>query len=197
MVESLQRSKVKDIIDYKNLIDPNLLPQVGSLLGYGIDGQVYSFQNEKIIKISRICSELNLSFFSLEKILSYLKNNRTHVFASVYDYGYLGKINNDEFYYYISEKLKPLSEDEKKVFHTLISHEDRNIVKNYSDAKIKKILFGLMRGLDVNPKKVIFFCTSLRRSRIKHLDLHSRNIMKNNNGDFKLIDFTRIKMEND
>jgi serine/threonine protein kinase len=101
-------------------------------------------------------------------------------------------------YYYTMEKLQKLSEDEKKVFHSLLSHEDRNIKKDFSPAKIKEMLAGLSSALDFDEEKVIFFVNNFKKSPVIHNDVHVRNIMKNINGDFKMIDFDRceLKMEN-
>jgi thiamine kinase-like enzyme len=91
------------------------------------------------------------------------------------------------------EKLHPLSEDEIKVFHSLVSHEDQNKIKKYSSLEINKILQGLSIGLDFDLHKVMFFCKNLNKLTIQHSDLHPRNLMKDSDGNFKLIDFDRTK----
>jgi hypothetical protein len=94
------------------------------------------------------------------------------------------------------EKLLSLSEDEQKVFHTLLSHEDRNLVKNYSPAERQVILQNLRRGLDFDEGRVSLFVDKLNNSPVQHLDIHTRNIMKDANGNFKMIDLDRLTMEN-
>jgi thiamine kinase-like enzyme len=89
------------------------------------------------------------------------------------------------------EKLNKISEDEKKVFHSIMSHEDQNLHKNFSMSKIKNMLQGLSMGLDFDASKIIIFCENLRSTVIHHNDIHPRNIMKDNFGNFKLIDFDR------
>lgn len=168
---------------------------MGEKIGSGTDGDVFEYRNNKVIKISKIINNIPSSYLEVSEILSCLKINNIQAYAHVYEYGYVGLHLNTELYYYITDKLDSISEDEWKVFHSLLSHEDRNIVKNFSEDKIKEILFGLSRGLDFDGERVIFFLTALKISKIKHLDLHPRNIMKDKIGNFKLVDFNRTKME--
>jgi serine/threonine protein kinase len=179
--------------DITSLLPKDLKCKLGDKLGKGVDGDVFCFGRDKVIKIAKI-NYGDISTF--KEVMAYLKTNKLSLYASVDKYDYIGLVGNNHYCYYVTEKLKPLSEDEWKVFHSIISHEDRNIVKNYSDAKIKEILFGLSCGLDFDVKSVTFFCTGLRQSPLKHLDLHPRNIMKDSRGYFKLVDFNRMKMEN-
>ena len=93
------------------------------------------------------------------------------------------------------EKLYSISEDESKVFHTIISHEDANKIKFYSDKQLDKILFNFRRGLDFCEEEVKLFHTNFRNMKFRHNDVHVRNIMKTGNGKFKLIDIDRITYE--
>lgn len=195
---------------------PDLIPpDIGESLGDGSDGQVFDLTSDsgKVIKISLLCcylgENLDLEFSRIQKSLLYLKENDDQAYARLYAYESLGKFSrmifNDRIslgeeqnfilYSYVMEKCFKLSQDEKKVFHTLLDHEDRNIVKNYSTAEIKNILTGLAVGLDFDEKKVTLFCDNLRHSPLRHRDISIRNIMKNGSGDFKLVDFDRTKLE--
>ena len=60
------------------------------------------------------------------------------------------------------------------------------------------MLSGLSSGLDFDEEKVIFFVNNFKKSPIIHNDVHVRNIMKDCDGNFKMIDFDRaeLKMEN-
>lgn len=180
-------------------------------IGFGADGQVFSLQHDED-KVIKFCvyydynNSIKNSYRDISTILNFIKNNKPCSFASVYEYGYLGQYERNLvgekdkqkyiLYYYIMEKLQKISEDEKKVFHSILSHEDNNVNKNFTINKIKKILTGLSVGLDFNFKKIILFCEDLKSSNIRHNDLHPRNIMKDKLGNFKLIDFDRcvIKM---
>jgi thiamine kinase-like enzyme len=93
------------------------------------------------------------------------------------------------------EKLFELTDDEKRIFHSVLSHEDKGETKNYEILKIKKMLEGMSRALDFDEEKVTFFCEELRRAPIIHNDIHIRNIMKDISGNFKMIDFDRCNLE--
>jgi len=185
--------------------------KLGKEIGCGADGQLFELADfkDKVIKISVIFDldfigkdVLNNKYDAFSKNLSYLQQHNT-IFAKVFDFQKIGIFkrlfnNIDQYYllhYCVMEKCFKLTEDEKKVFHTIISHEDRGITKKFSTEKIEEILFGLSRGLDFDSKKIKLFYESVMTSPIKHLDLHPRNIMKDINGNFRLIDFDRIQLE--
>ena len=181
----------------------------------GADGEVFELKADpnKVIKISIL---IDLDFNGLR----FLKNKCEHIsnvltalmqdnapFAKVFKYHNIGSfkrllsprdnliIEQDYIlYYYTMEKCQKLSEDEKKVFHSIVSHEDRGLMKNFSPLKLRQILFGLSRGLDFDVEKVIIFYESLLSSKIIHNDLHPRNIMKDKDGNFKLVDFDRCDL---
>jgi RIO-like serine/threonine protein kinase len=95
------------------------------------------------------------------------------------------------------EKLEKLSDDESKVFFTLLSHEDNNKKKNYTEENAIEILNKLKIGLDFDFDKVLYFFNKIMLNEINHLDISERNIMKDSCGTFKLIDFERIKNEDE
>jgi serine/threonine protein kinase len=179
-------------------------------LGDGADGEVLSIkdQPDKVIKLCVIydhpARELK-EYQQIQQVLDYIMNAQPPAYVRVYKHGYLGtysrqiykvpnKCEKQEFllYYYIMEKLYKITEDEKKVFHSIISHEDRGIEKNYSPEKVNEMLQGMSRGLDFDVEKVRVFYYNLRQAHVLHRDLHVRNIMKNATGDFKLVDCDRI-----
>lgn len=192
---------------------PERIPYYDSLgeeLGYGADGQVFEILNSnRVIKYCVLyddfSEDLNDRYSKIRKALYYILYNKPNTCARLYDFNFLlhasrklfNELNQDYIvYYYTMEKLLKISEDEKKVFHTILSHEDRGIVKNFSDEKLRKTLSGLSRGLDFDERRVILFYDNLKNSSIQHLDIHVRNIMKDAEGNFRLIDFDRIKLEN-
>lgn len=178
-------------------------------LGDGSDGEVFEIENspDKVIKFcvayERFKVDLTKHYRKdIIPILNHLIDNPIAAYARVYAHEYMGIYQRDflsspngkqQFilYYYIMERLNKISEDENKVFHSILSHEDKRIAKNYPLPKIKKMLQGLSCGLDFDAEKVILFCENLKSSPVEHLDIHSRNIMKDTNGNFKLIDFDR------
>lgn len=178
---------------------------VGQRLGKGSDGEVFSLTDEsdKVIKVCMLFPIDNTAqevySETIVPVLTSLISNPIDIFARVYTHEHLGtffdRYSNDFIlYFYTMEKLEDISEDEKKVFHTILSHEDRGIVKNYSIKEVQEILQGLNLGLDFDENKVIFFYKSLKKSNINHADIHPRNIMKDKEGNFKMIDFDRAQL---
>ena len=179
----------------------------------GADGETFVVENDstKAIKFSIIYDRFEETPLSLYQkkilpVLDYIMMVKPQMCARVYEHGYLGEysrpmiywrngIQNFVIHYCIMERLFPLTEDEKKVFHSLVSHEDREIEKDLSPEKIEKMLRGLARGLDFDAEMVILFCNQIRTSLLNHNDLHFRNIMKNKIGEFKTIDFDRAIVE--
>lgn len=181
-------------------------------LGDGADGEVFSLKDEtsQVIKLGVLFEypneDIHIKYKHIESILEWIKDNNPPLYASVYKYNYLGTYSRSNIsneieqkyilYYYTMQRLYKISEDEKKVFHSIVCHEDRNIKKNFSIFKIKKMLQGMSTALDFNFKKIIMFCESLQLSSLVHNDLHVRNIMKDQDGNFKLIDFERCTLNN-
>jgi serine/threonine protein kinase len=181
-------------------------------LGGGADGEVFAIdgQLDKVIKFGIFHERHDKKFLQyykqIQKVLDYLIVNQPQAYARVYEHGYLGEASREAahwrsgqqkyvMYYYIMEKLQKITEDEQKVFHTILSHEDRGIEKNFSPDEIQEMLRGMERGLDFDTEKVIFFCENIRSAAISHLDIHVRNILKDGTGNFKLIDLDRIELE--
>lgn len=173
-------------------------------LGQGADGQVFAVENDPS-RVYKFCilfdKPLDQNYQRIVHVLSYLHDNPSPAYAHVYEYKYMGEWVRPEdkvryaLYSYTMERLQKLSEDERKVFHTILSHEDRNIVKDYSTNQLQEILLGLSKGLDFDMEKVIVFRNNLKNTPIDHNDLHPRNIMKDAEGNFKLIDFDRATLE--
>jgi hypothetical protein len=194
---------------------PEKIPvKVGERLGDGADGEVLEILDEpsKVLKLGIFYERHDKGFLKYYKqiqgVLDYMMLVQPPAYVRVYEHGYLGsysrpmpawKTGKQSFiiYYYIMGKLLKISEDEKKVFHSILSHEDRGIEKNFSPEKIREMLEGMGRGLDFDAKKVTLFCDNIRGAAISHLDIHVRNIMKDGTNDFKLIDLDRIELEKD
>ena len=178
-------------------------------LGDGADGQVFSIAGDpnKVIKLCVLYDTYNLDlayrYHKIHNMISNMIEWRMDAYVRVYEHEYLGIAsrkmvewigNKQNFilHYYTMEKLNHITEDESKVFHSILSHEDRGINKNYSIDKIEKMLDGMGRGLDFDKKKVKLFCSQVKTTPVIHNDLHVRNIMKDGLGNFKLIDLDRL-----
>lgn len=195
---------------------PEKIPvKTGERIGSGgADGEVFQIVDEptKVIKMGILYERHDrglLNYFTaIQKGLDYIMIVKPAAYARVYEHGYLGTYSrkmehwrsgkqNFIIYYYIMEKLQKISEDENKVFHSILSHEDRGIDKNFSSEKVREMLEGMGRSLDFDAEKVTLFCDNIRGASISHLDIHVRNIMKDDTGEFKLIDLDRIELEKD
>jgi len=176
-------------------------------IGYGVDGEVFRIENspDQVIKYCILYDNeddnLQKNFEQIRKVLSHLCDYPSPVYARVHNYECFGKFSHqsksEEFilYCYVMEKLYPITKDEGRVFHTIVSHEDRGISKDYSREKRQDIIRGLAVGLDFDSERVMFFCDNIRNSPVQHHDLHERNIMKDCFGNFKLVDLDRTIIE--
>lgn len=174
---------------------------IGKELGAGADGQCFELNN-KVIKLSVLFEPSSKNYKQIKKVLQFVIDNQPNMCARVYEQGYIGKgyrsflgakNNKQKFllYYYTMERLSKISDDEKRVFHSVISHNDSGFKKDYSINKIKSMLIEMNRFLDFEFDKVYSFCNALKYCPIDQNDIHERNIMKDNIGNFKLVDFDR------
>lgn len=193
------------------LLPENINFNLGTRLGDGADGEVFELSdyNDRVIKFCVLFeypdTMLEHEYLKRSNALAVLKNTHSDVYAQVYKDEFIGLFNrpiewstsgqNYILYYYIMEKLNKISEDERRVFHSILCHEDKNINKNFSIKKINQMLEGMSTALDFDKQKVMLFCEGLKNSKIIHNDLHVRNIMKDNLGNFKLIDFDRCTIK--
>lgn len=183
---------------------------IGPSLGQGADGEVRELigQPKKVIKLSVMYDlDYSGSFKNdyINKLAVYHKIMRDSpsCLVKLHDYGLihfgdrLTEVGKQEYvvYYSVMEKLYSISEDESKVFHTIISHEDNNKIKAYSDKELNRILYNFRRGLDFSEEEVKLFHTNLKNCKFRHNDIAVRNIMKNGLGKFKLIDIDRVTYE--
>ena len=190
---------------------PDKIPvQPGVRLGEGADGEVFSIigDENKALKLGIIYEQPNRKvdrqYEQIQEVLDTIQYEHPSAYVYLYEHGYLGTYSRQLrkhlqqqyiIYYYIMDKLYPITEDEGKVFHSIISHEDRNIKKNFSPEKIREMLQGMSTGLDFDAEKVKLFCSNIKEAPGSHLDIAVRNIMKNKANDFKLIDLDRISLE--
>lgn len=190
---------------------PDKIPCVANQkLGDGADGEVFDIVGDpnKVIKFCVLYQTTavhpSVTYKKITEVLDHLIGTPLLTYARVYSHGYMGEFSRAYWpdqtqtyliYYYLMERLYQITDDETKVFHTLISHEDRGIKKNFSSFKIKEMLRGMGRGLDFDYERVTFFVDNFKNNQLAHLDIHVRNIMKDSNGNFKLVDFDRAQIK--
>jgi hypothetical protein len=191
--------KVLNILQQHNYQLPY---QIGKEIGTGADGECFELPHhpDKVIKLSILYqtnnSNLQQLYLPISETLHYLIVARPSVYARVFEYqminiwdqGYL-------IYYYLMERLIPLTADEEKVFHTITSHEDRRIEKDLSEKIVNNKLMWLSKGLEFNIHKVKLLCRELQYTNIQHNDLAPRNIMKDKYNNYKIIDFDRCQLK--
>ena len=128
---------------------------ISKKIGDGADGECFDLLDspDKVIKLSVLYEydrgDIETQYKqSISPIIDFLISNPITIFGKIYSHNYIGSFSRDFngspqsfiIYYYVMEKLNKISDDEQKVFHTILSHEDRGLNKNFSIADVKKIL---------------------------------------------------------
>lgn len=168
-----------------------LFPSLGEQIGKGVDGSVYLLGENQVIKLSSSYDQTLLAELADGYYHHYVRVDDFGVLTSPYDDCSL-RGDEDQTHFTVMERLLPLTTDEKKVFHSILSHEDRGLSKFLTPEQLHTALDGLEAGLEFDRKQVVKFYAQVVLSSLTHLDLHERNILKDKNGAFKLIDLNRI-----
>lgn len=155
-----------------------LFPNLGERIGSGVDGVVYALNDGTVVKFTPILDQ---------QLIAEITTGQHPHFVEVLDFGRI-----DDLYFIVMERLNPLTDDEAKVFHTILSHEDRNLTKVHTPVVLASILRGLSTGLEFDLAEVMSFYAAVVLSTMSHNDLHPRNIMRANDGKFKLVDLNRL-----
>jgi hypothetical protein len=177
------------LLEYcKSFVQDHFIEQAliqNNCIGKGYEGEVYALPDNKVLKIS-------FTVFPIKtQVYEYLIKNPANHYASVFYFKYMGVFNEHHLYLSVLERLNPLSEDEKKVFHSIMCHEDRNAKKNFSIKKVSQMLDSLSKALDFPKEEVMLFYKRVTQDNIIHQnDIHVRNIMKSSK-NYKLVDFDR------
>ena len=189
--------------------DCHLQFRLGSELGYGSDGQSFLLKDfpGKVIKLGAFFQNINQKdphevWIKLKAVLDHLMNHPDPVYVKVWGTQFMGEYSrlfldasqSYVLYFYLMEELYKLSADEARVFHSIISHEDDNKKKDFSLAKVRDMLQGMSKALDFDSQKILDFYQGVQDSPIVHHDIHARNIMKDRDGNFKLIDLDRSQL---
>jgi serine/threonine protein kinase len=173
---------------------------IDKCIGSGNQGQVYSLKDnpDQVVKLSMLYDDftglsLEEEFDKLQKIYQHIIDNPHKSLVKVYSFGelYRGKMeifeweHNYVIYNAIMQKLNTLSENEQKVFKTVC-----DIYNKALEARpIATILDELEEWFDVDKGRVLTFYNSLSSLDIDNKDVKPQNIMKDNEGQYKLIDY--------
>lgn len=186
---------------------------IGKFLGAGAYGEAYEVDGgDKVLKISVAKSEAEAE--ALLSKLDKIGQLNSEVFPKLFDSGILcdvqipgskWMVNEGTAYFYVMEKLVPLTKSEAKIVSRTVN--DLETIERLPAAQQaqerKKYMFSKARQYkrdgdieegDGNPLEggaELF--DKLRASGMSHSDMHSQNIMKNAQGQYKLIDLESAK----
>ncbi len=177
----------------RNVCPEKLLPSLEKL-GDGFHGEAYLIPDDKVIKYSLIhqsmVEDLGINnpseFYSqLEIVLKFQQKNNYPSFVKILDFNLLSSNEDVVFYQTTMERLNLISLDEKRVLKTLVQAH-RDLKRTW--AQIAVLVRDQSYWLDFDLEKVMSFIYLLEDSPIIHHDMSSSNIMKDKDGNFKLID---------
>ena len=181
-----------------NCPDKILSPSFLEKLGDGFHGEAYLIpESNQVIKYSLVNQEmievLLKDFFNdFQKVICYQQNNNYPCFVKVLNFNSLVESDDSVFYSTTMEKLNLISVDEKRVLKTVV-RAHRDLERTW--AQILTLVRNQSYWLDFDLDKMVSFINLLEDSPIVHHDMSSSNIMKDENGNFKLIDldFSKLK----
>lgn len=167
------------------------------LLGSGSQGDVYQLSDpEKVIKFSVIVDDDNLIDKkdlkeNYIKVMSFLKKSNFPCFPKIYEFGVVEK---DKLYAYcVMEKLFKLSVKEEDLFESLNDY----LTFRYSNMeRVKSTITNYIekRKMKVNMEKIMDFYTQVICSPVEQGDFAGPNFMRDNNFNYKVIDFDRATL---
>lgn len=153
----------------------------GRYISEGAEGQVFNLKNSKnkVIKIFSI-GESWVTPLSYKKTLKAVIEHPQPNIAKIFD---IGVVNFDghKSYYYVAEKLHKLNGKE-----SLFVDENVDIENNLKD----------IVSYEQKYNKLYNFIKKLHKNKMFEVsDLHSGNIMKNKNGNYKLCDLGSVELK--
>lgn len=185
---------------------------VGKFLGAGYYGEAYEVNGgDRVLKVS-VAKDEAAANATLDKIRA-IDALGSDAFVKVWDYGILCDVDlpgsrymvkSGTAYFYVMERLFPLSADEKKVAtRTLADLEEMSKLPGYERER-KKYMFAKGRlyrrdgdmeegGPDPLSKAADLF-DRMRAAGAGHRDMHRENIMQNADGQYKMIDLEQAKL---
>lgn len=160
---------------------------IGRKLGSGAEGIVFEYGKTKVLKISDY--SFNSHKYDL-KLFAKLKEKNFPFVAKIFNFGSV-QIYDDDLkcldYWYIAEKLNPLSNWETKTFELCWDSLKYNYYSDYNQKYIPK---------GAAAEKVRSFRDTWEN--VKMLDFsddHSRNIGKDKKGNWKVLDLCAIRLK--
>jgi serine/threonine protein kinase len=189
-----------------------LREDIGKLIGTGYYGEAYEVDGgDKVLKVAIGKSDSEAKSF-LDKLRD-IQSLDSGVFCEVYDFGLLCDVSLPDSkymvkegtaYFYIMEKLVPIPPNEVKIASRTVNDlEDLARKPNYEQER-KKYMFSKAReykrdgdiedgGVDHLKKGADLF-DRMRKAGVGHRDMHTKNILQNADGEYKLIDLESAKI---
>jgi serine/threonine protein kinase len=163
-------------------------------LAQGSEGVIYTTPTQKDVVIKIMDKDFTRNSFSkIRKICFYLQESSFKEIVTIFDYGTFQK-NKQKYFWILMEKLKPLSKNERKEFKIL-----KDIYHNYFLSKNSKSeeewieIIGVWKKKLKN-KKTKNFLDKIIKLPVYHVDLFEDNILKDQQGNYKIIDINDLKM---
>jgi hypothetical protein len=193
-------SIVLNILHRHSILPPFAL---GEELGYGRDGSVFQLLDfpDRVAKSSALYDEdysgaTRALYAAKAAVLDFVKHFKPLPYVAVFERGLLLESQRDtvlgrqEFlvHYCVMPKLTQPTDNESKVFDTLSSYDVFNFKRGFVPHRIDQVLHRLHSTLIFDPVKVMTFLYHLAASPLMHEDIHERNIMKDDNGNYNLVD---------
>lgn len=169
---------------YEMSPDNPVFMRVGNWIASGKYADIHEMDDGRVIRFAR-CSKYDWKTYS--QTLERMRKRPHPSIVRVYEYGMLGELEHEEFpgefwtyFYTITERLHPItdeSEGEAVCF------------------EIEKALVGGAPTLDgrLPRSKVSRLRRTFRRFPFFHVDLHWGNVMKDDDGNYKLIDLDSLE----
>lgn len=167
------------------------IPWRGEYLAEGVDGKAYQNweEEDKVVKVGFLdhAARSGSSLSKLEDNFDFVLVNQPEAYVKVYDYGCFDCKSCNISYFVMMEKLEKLSQKESSEipFFAINAQALMSKRKKHSTDQVD----FLKRAS--NPKKKSF-AENIWKSGLFHNDIHAGNIMKDINGNYKLIDLDRL-----
>lgn len=175
------------------------IPWRGDFIANGDDGRAYQNWDDetKVVKVGfmNTQSHSGTTLSQLEDNFDYVLNNKPKAYVEIFDYGCINCRSCDVSYYVLMEKLVKLDNTEHSVPGFAIGVQDyvRRHKKNKSDPyPVGRISIPGKK----NRTQLETFARNIWDAGIIHNDIFYGNLMKTEDGDYKLIDLDRLTITN-
>lgn len=171
-----------------------------NIIGSGFHGEVWSLfdQPDKVVKLAWapiIDQDYHpkWTWQHIHNTYQYLIQHPSPTLATIYEVNVSVRIphTNRQYYSVLMEKLLPLTDDELKVMTSVVMDYNGNI----ESGKCLQHIQELQEWLEFDAAQAEHFYDSLVQLPVVQRDFHSRNIMKDKEGEFRLIDFECLDLK--